>query len=67
VNGRGRRKSRTIVRLLLDAGAKIDIVSGEYTSALHAAIHFGDNEKIRMLLDAGANVNVASEQHGTAP
>ena len=46
--------------LLLDAGAKLDTVSGWLGTALHAAIANGGNQKssiIKFLIDRGADVN----------
>jgi len=46
-----------IVRMLLDAGAKVDILNDYGQTALHYAIAAGHTEIVKILLDAGADPN----------
>jgi ankyrin repeat protein len=48
---------RSIVRMLLDAGAKVDIFNEFGETALHYAIAAKHTEIVKILLDAGANPN----------
>jgi ankyrin repeat protein len=48
---------RTITRLLLDKGARVNAQGGEYGNALQAASNGGHKQVVRMLLSAGASVN----------
>lgn len=47
-----------IVKLLLDAGADLNIEAFKYTTALHAAAEVGALEIARLLLERGANPNI---------
>ena len=47
------------VRLLIDAGAKVNTVSARQWSALRDAVKAGDGEKLRMLLDRGATLLIS--------
>ena len=57
---------RELVRALLKAGAKADVVSRYGASALGEAIKLEDLELVRTLLDAGANVNSPNLDKQTA-
>jgi ankyrin repeat protein len=57
---------RELVRALLKAGAKADIVTRYGASALSEAIKLEDLELVRTLLDAGANVNSPNLDRQTA-
>jgi ankyrin repeat protein len=46
--------SKTLARLLLDAGADPDATSAEGFTALDAARQNGDEELVRLLLERGA-------------
>ncbi|KAK6988134.1 hypothetical protein R3P38DRAFT_2805149 [Favolaschia claudopus] len=68
-------ESEPIVKMLLDAGADVNLVGGYYGSALHAATWRQYEPIVKMLLDNGAdmnivgeqaNVNIVSGEHGTA-
>jgi ankyrin repeat protein len=62
---------RKIVELLIDAGADVNKLAGEYGTALQAvAAGYRDErsalEAVRILIHAGANVNLVGGQYGTA-
>jgi ankyrin repeat protein len=57
---------RELVRALLKAGAKADVVTRYGASALSEAIKLEDLELTRTLLDAGANVNSPNLDNQTA-
>jgi ankyrin repeat protein len=64
----GRRK---IVELLIDAGADVNKLAGEYGTALQAAVAGGRDEPstleaVRILIRAGANANLVGGEYGTA-
>ena len=46
-----------VVRLLLDAGAKVNLKTGTGDTALHVASQNGYTETVMLLLDSGAEVN----------
>jgi ankyrin repeat protein len=60
-----------VVKLLIDAGADVNKLAGEYGTALQAAA-VGDTdepsalEAVQILIRAGANVNLVGGGHGTA-
>jgi ankyrin repeat protein len=56
---------RTIVRVLLDAGADVNEHGGEYGSALHAASTHGYEDIVKILLDSGANINAPGGDYGS--
>jgi ankyrin repeat protein len=62
---------RKIVELLIDAGADVNKLAGEYGTALQAAIMGEDVddlsalEVVRILIRAGANVNLVGGEYGT--
>lgn len=49
-----------IVKLLLDCGAKVNIVSRNSDSALNIAVENENIEIVKILLEAGADVNIRS-------
>lgn len=54
--------------LLMDAGAKVNTVSGWLGTALHAAINFGGKQRssmIKFLVEHGADVNKVAESIGS--
>ncbi|KAF8193068.1 hypothetical protein K438DRAFT_1674666, partial [Mycena galopus ATCC 62051] len=55
-----------IIHLLLENGADIDAVGGEYGSALAAACDDGKLETVCLLLQHGANINLAGGEYGSA-
>jgi ankyrin repeat protein len=62
---------RKIVELLIDAGADVNKLAGEYGTALQAAVARGTNEPsalevVRILIHAEANVNLVGGKYGTA-
>jgi ankyrin repeat protein len=62
---------RKIVELLIDTGADVNKLAGEYGTALQAvAAGYRDErsalEAVRILIHAGANVNLVGGQYGTA-
>lgn len=50
-----------IVRLLLAAGADLDVLDGEGWSSLHRAAYQGRSDTVRLLLERGAIVETRSE------
>jgi ankyrin repeat protein len=59
----------TIAKLLLDAGAEIDIrtrVEHGSQTALHYAAHYGNPTVLRVLLERGADVDAADEYGNTS-
>ncbi|KAK2063233.1 ankyrin, partial [Colletotrichum caudatum] len=57
IQGASEGGNQEIVQLLLDAGANVNTIGGEYGTALQAASAKGNKEIVQLLLDAGANVN----------
>ena len=55
-----------LVRALLDAGAKADIINNYGSSPLTEAIKLGDVELVRILLDKGANPDSPNQDNQTA-
>lgn len=55
-----------IINYLLDQGANINIVMGEYT-ALHIAVQHNRADLVGLLLARGANVNIQERFSGTTP
>lgn len=51
----GRGNQLSVVRLLLDGGANIEIRKGDFT-ALHLASAYGRRETAELLLDRGADI-----------
>lgn len=58
--------SKEVVRLLLNAGAKIDERNDSGETALIVAAKSGEPEIVRMLIKAGANVNARDEDGRSA-
>ncbi|KAJ7117097.1 hypothetical protein C8R44DRAFT_708389 [Mycena epipterygia] len=56
----------SVVHLLLEHGADVNIVSREHGTALQAASSQGHEAVVRLLLDHGANVNTVGGSCGTA-
>ncbi|OAL53544.1 fibronectin type 3 and ankyrin repeat domain protein 1, partial [Pyrenochaeta sp. DS3sAY3a] len=56
----------TVVKLLLDQGAKVDTQGGRYDNALHAASAKGHNEVVQTLLKAGADIYAPATYIGNA-
>jgi uncharacterized protein len=61
-----RQDDRESARVLLDAGADINLTMSDGTSALVVAIINGHYELAKLLLDRGANVNLADSKGRTA-
>ncbi|KAK6992970.1 hypothetical protein R3P38DRAFT_2656639 [Favolaschia claudopus] len=59
-------KQTGIVMLLVDSGVDINIVSGEYGTALTAAAYWDVEPIVKLLLEAGGNVNIVGGEYGTA-
>jgi ankyrin repeat protein len=60
-----------IVELLINAGADVNKLAGEYGTALQTAVAGGTDdpsalEAVRILIRAGANVNLVGGEYGTA-
>jgi len=58
--------SLEIISLLLDRGADINAIGGDYGTALGAATSTGNKEIVSLLLDRGADINAAGGKYGTA-
>ena len=58
--------NQVIVELLLDRGADINIIGGNYGTALGAAANGGNQEILELLLDRGADINIIGGEYGTA-
>ena len=56
----------SIIKLLLDRGADVNLPGGVYGSALGAAAYRGKLENVTLLLDRGADVNLTGGDYGTA-
>ena len=54
-----------IASLLLDLGADVNVVGGEYGTALAAAAYRGEMNIVSLLLDRGADVNSVDGEYGT--
>jgi len=52
--------------LLLDRGADINAVGGDYGTALGAAAFTGEEKIVSLLLDRGADINAVGGKYGTA-
>lgn len=55
------RDHDAVVRLLIEAGATIDLTNEDGETALHLAAYFGATESARALLDGGADPNRGDE------
>lgn len=56
-----------IVELLLERGAKVDVLDREEFTALHRAADAGDIARAKLLLEHGADINVRHPRHGFTP
>ncbi|KAJ7117103.1 ankyrin repeat-containing domain protein, partial [Mycena epipterygia] len=56
----------SLVQLLLDHDANVDLVQGYFGTALQAASHQGHEMVVQLLLDHGADANIAGGVYGTA-
>lgn len=54
------------VRIMLERGADIDRISGQYGTALQAAACGGELEVVKVLLEYGADVDVEAGEYGNA-
>ena len=63
-----RKQYEGVVRLLLENGAMVNVLTGEYENALHAAsaAHQGSEVIVKLLLENGAEVNAMGGQYGNA-
>lgn len=55
-----------VAKLLIDAGANINAIGGEYGTALQEASYMGRDEVVDLLLNMRADVNIVSGSNGTA-
>jgi hypothetical protein len=53
-----------VVQLLLDAGADVNAIGGDYGCPLGAAAYWGREGVVRLLLDAGADNNAKGGKYG---
>ncbi len=58
--------SQACTRILLKAGAKVDVRDGSGRTPLHWAAEAGDFDVVRLLIGAGADINAAADD-GTTP
>lgn len=56
-----------LVKMLLDAGAKVDSANPDDETALMLAIKAGNFQMAEMLVNAGANVNIVEKFHDQTP
>jgi hypothetical protein len=56
----------TVTRLLLEAGADVNVQGGRYGNALQAASSGGYEQVVKTLLDQGADVNAQGGEYGNA-
>lgn len=56
----------TIVKMLLEAGADVNVVQAKGVTPLHSAAHNGNIELLILLLEAGADVKAKMEDGRTA-
>jgi ankyrin repeat protein len=66
LNSAARFGQAEVVRILLEAGAKVNAKSGKYTPLLLAVVENGRAEIVRLLLEAGAGVD-AQGTSGMSP
>jgi ankyrin repeat protein len=60
------RMNRSMLKLLIESGANVNVQGGFYGHPLLAAARGGVVEIVTMLLDAGADVNATSNSYGNA-
>lgn len=53
-------------KLLIDAGADLNIQNADGSTALHTAAVFGNNEIAQLLIDAGSDLNAKNNDGATA-
>ena len=58
--------NESIVQLLIDHGAGVNLKVGQYGCALQAASHHGYESIVQLLIDHGADVNLEGGVHGCA-
>jgi ankyrin repeat domain-containing protein 50 len=58
--------SLEVVRILICAGANVNLVGGEYGTALQAAAYRNKPRIVEELIDAGADVNLVGGNYSTA-
>ena len=54
--------SPEIVKLLLEKGADVNAIGGEYENALQAALYHGNTAIVNLLLEKGANLIAATRK-----
>jgi ankyrin repeat protein len=54
------------LKMLLEKGARADVVTGEHGTVLQAAAFAGCNRNVKILIEHGVDVNTVSGKHGTA-
>jgi ankyrin repeat protein len=64
---RSRGNSLGVARLLIEAGAKVDIRNKKGRAPLHYAVAIGDYALVKFLLRHKANVNIAEREEGCTP
>jgi ankyrin repeat protein len=57
---------RTVVQMMMDAGADVNAQGGQYGNALQAASWRGHEKVVQLLMDAGADINAQGGQYGNA-
>ena len=62
-----RESNARLVKMLLDAGAKVDSANQDGETALMMAITGGDLSVVQLLVNAGANVNTIEKFHNQTP
>ena len=65
--GRPAESTPRLVKMLLDAGAKVDSANPDDETALMVAIKGGNFQMVDMLVNAGANVNTVEKFHNQTP
>ncbi|MFV0934802.1 ankyrin repeat domain-containing protein, partial [Wolbachia endosymbiont of Nasonia vitripennis] len=57
--------SLSLIQILIDHGAEVNLKDGENYFPLHLAVMKKDIEIMKLLVNAGADVNLSSKDHGT--
>jgi ankyrin repeat domain-containing protein 50 len=60
------KPSLEAVQIVIRAGADVNLVGGQYSTALQAAAYNAWHEIVEELINAGANVNLVGGEYGTA-